>query len=174
MTSDSQVHDATMTVAASSFSTTSRTNAPPAMAPAEKLKKFTGEGKIYMANSTTAKVEGTGKVCLKMKSGKVVTLNNVLSGSMVYDDKSHHIRQRHNIVRELLSSGIITVDYVKSKDNVLYPLTKGLSREGVERTSMGIGLRPRTSQHGGTGHGLDGGPSRLLASCNIQGTNLGR
>ncbi|KAF3662699.1 hypothetical protein FXO37_12317 [Capsicum annuum] len=35
-----------------------------------------------------------------------------------------------------------------SKDNVSDPLTKGLSREGVERTSKGMGLRPRTSQHG--------------------------
>ncbi|PHT67584.1 hypothetical protein T459_27071 [Capsicum annuum] len=50
--------------------------------------------------------------------------------------------------QELLSSRIITVDYVKSKDNVLDPLTKGLSREGVESTSKGMGLRPRTSQHG--------------------------
>ncbi|PHT68197.1 hypothetical protein T459_27684 [Capsicum annuum] len=40
------------------------------------------------------------------------------------------------------------IDYVKLKDNVSDPLTKGLSREGVERTSKGIGLRPRTSQHG--------------------------
>ncbi|PHT51255.1 Peroxidase 9 [Capsicum baccatum] len=39
------------------------------------------------------------------------------------------------------------IDYVKSKDNVSDPLTKGLSREGVERTSKGMGLRPRTSQH---------------------------
>ncbi|PHT87587.1 hypothetical protein T459_09693 [Capsicum annuum] len=36
------------------------------------------EEKIYMGNSTIAKVEGTGKVCLKMTSGKVLTLNNVL------------------------------------------------------------------------------------------------
>ncbi|PHT72075.1 hypothetical protein T459_22860 [Capsicum annuum] len=36
------------------------------------------EEMIYMANSSTAKVEGTGKVCLKMNSGKVLTLNNVL------------------------------------------------------------------------------------------------
>ncbi|PHT79664.1 hypothetical protein T459_17716 [Capsicum annuum] len=35
-----------------------------------------------------------------------------------------------------------------SKDNVSGPLTKGLSREGVERTSKGMGLRPKTSQHG--------------------------
>ncbi|PHU28774.1 hypothetical protein BC332_00867 [Capsicum chinense] len=69
------------------------------------------------------------------------------AGSMMYNGKSHLIRRRHNIVRELLSSGIITVDYVKSKDNVSGPLTKGLSREGVERTSKGMGLRPRTRQH---------------------------
>ncbi|PHT29747.1 hypothetical protein CQW23_30665 [Capsicum baccatum] len=37
------------------------------------------EEMIYMANSATAKVEGTGKICLKMTSGKVLTLNNVLS-----------------------------------------------------------------------------------------------
>ncbi|KAF3684810.1 putative F-box/LRR-repeat protein-like [Capsicum annuum] len=70
------------------------------------------------------------------------------AGSMMYNGKSRHIRRRHNTVRELLSSGIITVDYVKSKNNVSDPLTKGLSREGVERTSKGMGLRPRTSQHG--------------------------
>ncbi|PHT46363.1 hypothetical protein CQW23_15521 [Capsicum baccatum] len=68
--------------------------------------------------------------------------------SMMYNGKSRHIRRRHNTVRELLSSGIITVAYVKSKDNVLNPLIKGLSREGVKRTSKGMGLRPRTSQHG--------------------------
>ena len=69
--------------------------------------------------------------------------------SMMYTGKYRHIRRKHNTVRELLSSGIITIDYVKSKDNVSDPLTKGLSREGVERTSKGISLRPRTSQHGG-------------------------
>ncbi|PHT69058.1 hypothetical protein T459_28545 [Capsicum annuum] len=68
--------------------------------------------------------------------------------SMMSNDKSRHIRRRHNTVRELLSSGIITVDFVKPKDNVSDPLTKGLSREGVERTSKGMSLRPRTSQHG--------------------------
>ncbi|PHT92233.1 hypothetical protein T459_00115 [Capsicum annuum] len=71
------------------------------------------------------------------------------AGSMMYNGKSRHIRQRHNTVREFLSRGIITIDYVKSKDNVLDLLTNGLSREGVERTSKGMSLRPRTSQHGG-------------------------
>ncbi|PHT83444.1 hypothetical protein T459_11887 [Capsicum annuum] len=66
------------------------------------------------------------------------------AGSIMYNVKSHHIRRRHNIIRELLSSGIITIEYVKSKDNMSDPLTKGLSREGVERTSKGMGLRTRT------------------------------
>ncbi|KAM3284182.1 hypothetical protein P3S67_022980 [Capsicum chacoense] len=42
MTTDSQVHDVATTVAATSVATTSRTNALPAMAPAEKPKKLVG------------------------------------------------------------------------------------------------------------------------------------
>ena len=38
---------------------------------------------------------------------------------------------------------------MKSKDNVSYPLTKGLAREGVEKSMMGMGLWPRTSHRGG-------------------------
>ncbi|KAK4352611.1 hypothetical protein RND71_028129 [Anisodus tanguticus] len=71
------------------------------------------------------------------------------AGSVIYNGKSRHIRRRHYTVRQLLSSGVITIDYVKSRDNVADPLTKGLSREGVSRSSMGIGLRPRTCHHGG-------------------------
>ncbi|PHT41100.1 hypothetical protein CQW23_19954 [Capsicum baccatum] len=69
----------------------------------------------------------------------------------MYNGKYRHIRRRHNTIKELLFSGIIIVDYVKSKDNVSDSLTKGLSREGVERTSKGMGLRLRTSQHDGLG-----------------------
>ena len=47
----------------------------------------------------------------------------------------------------MLSSEIIIIDYVKSSDNVSDPLTKGLVRETVERSSKGMGLRLRTSQH---------------------------
>ena len=47
-----------------------------------------------------------------------------------------------DIVRQLLSSGIITIDYVKSKDYIADPLTKGQTREMVAKTSRGMGLRP--------------------------------
>ena len=52
--------------------------------------------------------------------------------SIVYNGKSRHIRWGHNIIRQLLSSGIITIDFVRSKDNIVDPLTKGLTRELVE------------------------------------------
>ncbi|KAF3676873.1 hypothetical protein FXO38_04076 [Capsicum annuum] len=81
-------------------------------------------------------------VCIHCDSQAVIGR----AGSMMYNGKSHHIRRRHNTVIELVSSGIITVDYVKSKDNVSDLLTKGLYREEVERISKGMGLRLRTSQ----------------------------
>ena len=62
--------------------------------------------------------------------------------NVVYNGKSRHIRRRHDIVRQLISSGIITIGYVKSKDNIADPLKKGLTREMVAKTSKGMGLRP--------------------------------
>lgn len=60
----------------------------------------------------------------------------------MYNGKSRHIRQRHNTVRNLLFSGIISIDWVKSKENIVDPLTKPLSREQVEKTSRRVGLKP--------------------------------
>ncbi|WJZ99452.1 hypothetical protein VitviT2T_017897 [Vitis vinifera] len=62
--------------------------------------------------------------------------------SNMYNGKSRHIRRRHNTIRQLLSTGVISVDYVKSKDNIADPLTKGLNKELVEKSSRGMGLKP--------------------------------
>ncbi|RVX20813.1 Retrovirus-related Pol polyprotein from transposon TNT 1-94 [Vitis vinifera] len=62
--------------------------------------------------------------------------------SNMYNGKSRHIRRRHNTIRQLLSTRVISVDYVKSKDNIADPLTKGLNRELVEKSSRGMGLKP--------------------------------
>ncbi|PHU24844.1 hypothetical protein BC332_03176 [Capsicum chinense] len=190
MTDDSEVHDARTTMVTINITTMSRTNAPQAMSPVEKLEKLAGIDfkrnyilsnlqddlyNVYSGTKTAKELWGAlewkyktedaetknffinfledipywpkpvAPVCIHCDSQATI----VRAGSMMYNDKSHHIRQRHNTVRELLSSGVIIVDYVKSNDNVLDSLTKGLSREGVERTSKGMGLRPRTSQHGG-------------------------
>ena len=46
-----------------------------------------------------------------------------------YNGKSRHKRRRHNTVGQFLSNEIISIDYIKSKDNQADPLTKGLTRE---------------------------------------------
>lgn len=62
---------------------------------------------------------------------------------------SHHIQRRHNTIKQLLSSGIITIDYVNSRDNMSDPITKDLTREVVEISYKGMGLRLKTNHHGG-------------------------
>ncbi|KAD4586033.1 hypothetical protein E3N88_23634 [Mikania micrantha] len=62
--------------------------------------------------------------------------------SAMYNGKSRHIRRRHNTIRQLLSMGVISIDYVRSKDNIADPFTKGLSRELVHKSSRGMGLNP--------------------------------
>ena len=59
----------------------------------------------------------------------------------IYNGKSRHIRCRYNTIKQLLSNGVITTDFVKSKDNIADPLTKGLSREQVVVTTRGMGLK---------------------------------
>ncbi|KAM2738979.1 hypothetical protein EV2_033140 [Malus domestica] len=62
--------------------------------------------------------------------------------SHVYNGKSRHIRRPHNTLKKLLSNGIISIDYVKSKENIADPFTKGLPREQILFTSRGMGLKP--------------------------------
>ena len=66
--------------------------------------------------------------------------------SYMYNGKSQHVHRRHNILRQLLSSGIISIDYIKSKENIADPLTKGLTKEQVFCLLMGMGLKPITKE----------------------------
>ena len=56
--------------------------------------------------------------------------------------KSRNFCRSINIVKQLLSNGIISIDYKKSKDNITDPLTKDLSGEHVNCSSRGMGLKP--------------------------------
>ena len=60
----------------------------------------------------------------------------------MYNGKSRHIRCRHNIVRQLFSTRVISLDYQRSKDNITDSLTKGLNRELVEKSSRGMRRKP--------------------------------
>nr|GEW19255.1 hypothetical protein [Tanacetum cinerariifolium] len=51
--------------------------------------------------------------------------------STMYNGKSRNIRRQHNSIRQLLSTGVISIDCVASKDKIADLFTKGLSREAL-------------------------------------------
>ena len=59
-----------------------------------------------------------------------------------YNGKRRQIRRKHSTVREFLSTGAVRVDHVRSDENLADPLTKGLPREKVFKTSKGMRLMP--------------------------------
>ena len=60
----------------------------------------------------------------------------------IYNGKKRHVRLRHNIVRQLISNGVIAMEFVWSEKNLVDPLTKGLTRQLVYDTSRGTRLKP--------------------------------
>ena len=58
-----------------------------------------------------------------------------------YNGKSRPIIRKHSTMRSYLSSSIITVDYIKSNDNLADPFTKALARDKVQNTLRGMGLK---------------------------------
>ena len=58
-----------------------------------------------------------------------------------YNDKSRPIKTKHNTMRSYFSSGVITVDYIKSDDNSADPFTKALAKDRVWNTSRGMRLK---------------------------------
>ena len=59
-----------------------------------------------------------------------------------YNSKSRLIRRKHSIVRSYLSNDIINIEYVKSCDNLVDPLSKALTRKRVWNITRGMGLKP--------------------------------
>lgn len=62
--------------------------------------------------------------------------------SQVYNRKSRHIGLRHSYIKDLIANAVISVIYVRSEQNLADPLTKGLTRELVRKTSIRMGLKP--------------------------------
>uniref|UniRef100_A0A2N9GK43 Reverse transcriptase Ty1/copia-type domain-containing protein n=1 Tax=Fagus sylvatica TaxID=28930 RepID=A0A2N9GK43_FAGSY len=62
--------------------------------------------------------------------------------SKIYNGKSRHISLKHEYVRQLIEDGVISIVNVKSSGNLADPFTKGLSRDMVMVTSIGMRLKP--------------------------------
>ena len=57
------------------------------------------------------------------------------------NEKRRHLRVRHQSIRNLISHGVISLDFVRSENNIADSLTKGLMRQQVLESSMGLRLK---------------------------------
>ena len=60
----------------------------------------------------------------------------------IYNGKKRFVRLRHNTVRQLISNGVISMEFVRSEKNLADLLNKGLTGQLVYDTSRGMGLKP--------------------------------
>ncbi|GJW63597.1 zinc finger, CCHC-type containing protein [Tanacetum coccineum] len=51
--------------------------------------------------------------------------------SQMYNGKSRHLGVRHNMIRELITNEVVSIEFVRSQENVVDHLTKGLARDMV-------------------------------------------
>ena len=65
-----------------------------------------------------------------------------IAKNKTFNGKNRHIQLRHNVVKQLLKDGTISIDYVKSEVNLADPLTKPLGRKLIYETSREMGLKP--------------------------------
>ncbi|GJW85308.1 hypothetical protein Tco_0158453 [Tanacetum coccineum] len=59
----------------------------------------------------------------------------------IYNGKSRHLGIRHSMVRELITNGVIYMDFVRSQQNLADHFTKGLARDLVHKSAIGMGLK---------------------------------
>ena len=61
--------------------------------------------------------------------------------NFIYNGRFRHIRRSHNIVKQLLSNEIISIDFVSSKNNLTDLFIKSLSEECINYASRRMGLK---------------------------------
>nr|GEX77413.1 zinc finger, CCHC-type [Tanacetum cinerariifolium] len=59
----------------------------------------------------------------------------------MYNRKSRHLGVRHSMIRELIMIGVVSIEFVRSQQNLADHLTKGLARNLVIKSAEGMGLK---------------------------------
>ncbi|GJV96677.1 zinc finger, CCHC-type containing protein [Tanacetum coccineum] len=61
--------------------------------------------------------------------------------SQMYNGKSRHLGIRHNMIRELITNEVVSIEFVRSQQNLAHHLTKRLARDLVLKSAEGMGLK---------------------------------
>ncbi|GJU27179.1 zinc finger, CCHC-type containing protein [Tanacetum coccineum] len=84
-------------------------------------------------------------------SGWVFLLGGVLlhwqkAYSQMYNRKSRHLDVRHSMIPELITNGVIFIEFVRSQQNLADYLIKGLARDLVIKSAEGMGLKSKNAR----------------------------
>nr|GEV99943.1 zinc finger, CCHC-type [Tanacetum cinerariifolium] len=60
--------------------------------------------------------------------------------SQFYNAKSRHLGVRHSMIHELITNGLVSIEFVRSQQNLADHLKKGLARDLVIKSAEGMGL----------------------------------
>ncbi|GJV32237.1 zinc finger, CCHC-type containing protein [Tanacetum coccineum] len=61
--------------------------------------------------------------------------------SHMYNGKSRHLAVRHRMIRKLITNGVVSIEFVRSQQNLDDHLTKGLARDLVIKSAEGMRLK---------------------------------
>nr|GEW03568.1 zinc finger, CCHC-type [Tanacetum cinerariifolium] len=61
--------------------------------------------------------------------------------SQMYNGKSRHLGVRHSMIIEFIMNGVISIEFVRSQQNLADHLTKGLARDLVNKLVIGIVIK---------------------------------
>ncbi|GJY30709.1 hypothetical protein Tco_0414204 [Tanacetum coccineum] len=61
--------------------------------------------------------------------------------SKMCNGKSRHLSVRHSMIRELIMNGVVSIEFIRSQQNLVDHLTKGLARDLVLKSAEGMGLK---------------------------------
>ncbi|GJU17097.1 hypothetical protein Tco_1145063 [Tanacetum coccineum] len=77
--------------------------------------------------------------CLALVAQLTATLAKAYS--QMYNGKSRHLGVSHSMIHELITNGVVSIEFVRSQQNLVDHLTKGLARDLVLKSAKGIGLK---------------------------------
>ncbi|GKE43271.1 hypothetical protein Tco_1470555 [Tanacetum coccineum] len=61
--------------------------------------------------------------------------------SQMYNEKSRHLGVKHSMIRELITNGVISIEFVRSQQNLVDRLMKTVARDLVIKSAKGMGLK---------------------------------
>ncbi|GKE78293.1 zinc finger, CCHC-type containing protein [Tanacetum coccineum] len=61
--------------------------------------------------------------------------------SQMYNGKSRHLGVRHSMIHELITNGVVSIEFVRSQKNLANHLTKGPANDLVIKSAEGMGLK---------------------------------